>query len=76
MPFYLKSQFTKALLFCCCRPYRVGDWCAERSFHILDGPLPRCLVQSARDKNQGQATVDKLVNVCAALVNMAQNIIK
>lgn len=45
-------------------------------FHILDGPLPRCLVQSARDKNQGQATVDKLVNVCAALVNMAQSIIK
>ncbi|KAL1005211.1 hypothetical protein UPYG_G00056070 [Umbra pygmaea] len=44
------------------------------TFRILDGPLPVKLVTSLRDKMKiGEvAAADKIVNVCAALVNMSE----
>ncbi|KAJ8375618.1 hypothetical protein SKAU_G00061980 [Synaphobranchus kaupii] len=46
-------------------------------FHILDGPLPLQLVKSLGDKleNREMATLDKIVHVCAALVNMSGSVV-
>lgn len=46
-------------------------------FHILDGPLPLQLVKSLGDEleNREMATIDKLVHVCAALINMSGSVV-
>lgn len=49
----------------------------KRRFRILDGPLPVGFVKSLRDEteNRDVATIDKIVHVCAALVNMSGSIV-
>ncbi|KAK7898790.1 hypothetical protein WMY93_019643 [Mugilogobius chulae] len=44
----------------------------KRRFHILNGPLPVTFVKSLREEmeNRDIATIDKIVHVCAALVNI------
>ncbi|XDV14339.1 hypothetical protein PO909_014610 [Leuciscus waleckii] len=46
-------------------------------FHILDGPIPMRLVKSLMDERQNkeEATIDKIVHVCAALVNMSSSVV-
>nr|XP_055049618.1 uncharacterized protein LOC129435191 [Misgurnus anguillicaudatus] len=46
-------------------------------FHILDGPIPMWLVKSLMDERQNKeaATIDKIVHVCAALVNMSNSVV-
>ncbi|MGH0151234.1 UNVERIFIED_CONTAM: hypothetical protein FKN15_019584 [Acipenser sinensis] len=47
-------------------------------FHILDGPLPLHLVKSLKDESEqrDEAMIDKIVHVCAALVNMSGGVDK
>lgn len=49
----------------------------KRRFRILDGPLLVGFVKSLRDEteNRDVATIDKIVHVCAALVNMSGSIV-
>lgn len=49
----------------------------KNRFHILDGPLPVQCVKSLRDEmgSKEEATVDKIVHVCAALVNMSSSVV-
>lgn len=49
----------------------------KHRFHILDGPLPVGFVKSLRDEieNRDVATIDKIVHVCAALINMSGSIV-
>lgn len=49
----------------------------KRRFHILDGPLPVSFVKSLRDEveNRDVATIDKIVHVCGALVNLSDSIV-
>ena len=42
-------------------------------YHILDGPMPIQFIKSVKDEARGLSDVtglDKLVNICAALINM------
>lgn len=49
----------------------------KRRFCILDGPLARCFVKTLSDeaKERDVITIDKIVHVCAALVNMLGNVV-
>ncbi|KAM4531367.1 uncharacterized protein PAE49_023577 [Odontesthes bonariensis] len=49
----------------------------KRRFRILDGPLPRCFVKTLWDevKERDVVTIDKIVHVCAALVNMSGSVV-
>lgn len=50
----------------------------KNRYHILDGPMPLRFIKSLRDEAIGNtkvAVVDKIVNVCAALVNMEGSVV-
>ncbi|XP_041950359.1 uncharacterized protein LOC121711097 [Alosa sapidissima] len=49
----------------------------KNRFHVLDGPLPVQFVKSLRDEmeNKEVATIDKIVHVCAALLNMSPSVV-
>lgn len=45
-------------------------------FHILDGPIPLRLVKTLKEDSESkEAMIDKIVNVCAALVNMSGSVV-
>ena len=50
----------------------------KNRFHILDGPMPIRFIQTLKDEAQGDcniSVIDKIVNVCSALVNMEKSVI-
>lgn len=49
----------------------------KNRFHILDGPLPVQFVKSLQDEMEKKevATIDKIVHVCAALLNMSSSVV-
>ncbi|KAK7938815.1 hypothetical protein WMY93_002141 [Mugilogobius chulae] len=49
----------------------------KRRFHILDGPLQVSFIKSQGDEMEDEdvATIDKIVHVCAALVNMSESVV-
>lgn len=49
----------------------------KRRFHILNGPVPILHVKTLSDEieNRDIANIDKIVHVCAALVNMSGSIV-
>ena len=50
----------------------------KNRYHILDGPMPLRFIKSLCDEATGNtkvAVVDKIVNVCAAFVNMEGGVV-
>nr|XP_055073844.1 uncharacterized protein LOC129453566 [Misgurnus anguillicaudatus] len=49
----------------------------KNRYHILDGPLPVQFVKSLKDEIEDKevATIDKIVHICAALLNMSSSVV-
>ncbi|KAJ4920945.1 hypothetical protein JOQ06_023089 [Pogonophryne albipinna] len=45
-------------------------------YHILDGPLPLCLVKRLQDERQKreETMIDRIMHVCAALMNLSGSV--